>query len=475
MTDAIRNQYECVIGLEVHAELKTGTKIFCRCKTDFGESPNTNICPVCMGYPGTLPVLNEKAVEFAVKAATALGCNINKASRFDRKNYFYPDLPKGYQITQFFHPIAEHGFLTVKGENGEKRIRIARLHIEEDAGKLIHENGISKADFNRCGVPLIEIVTEPDMSSADEAIQFLKKLRLTLLYTGVSDCRMNEGSLRCDVNLSVRKKGTSELGNKVEVKNINSFQFAKTAMEYEFERQTAIIENGGSVEPETRRFDEKTGTTISMRKKENAADYRYFPEPDLGTLSLTGKMIEEYTKNIPMLPDERTKFYTETYSLSEDDAMSIISEPEFAFLFDRAAVSCKSHKTLVNLITTECFRLKKEKGSMPESSKNLAVLSDMMNDGEIGSTNAKKVLSALWESSYDARAYAKENNLLQINSKDELIILAKRAIEQNPKSVNDYKAGKEAALKALIGKVMAETGGRANALILTEILIELIK
>lgn len=475
MTDVLRNKYECVIGLEVHAELKTKTKIFCRCKTDFGSAPNTNICPVCMGYPGTLPVLNEKVVNYAVKASHALNCRINKTSSFDRKNYFYPDLPKGYQITQFFHPIAEDGFLDIENGNVTKRIGITRLHMEEDAGKLIHENGVTKADFNRCGVPLIEIVTEPDMRSADEAVEFLKKLRLTLLYTGVSDCKMNEGSLRCDVNLSVRKKGSSEFGEKVEVKNINSFQFAHKAMEYEFERQTAIIENGGTVERETRRFDEKTGTTISMRKKEDAADYRYFPEPDLGTLLLSDEMLNIYLSDMPLLPDKRKLLYTSEYSLSEEDAMSIISEPEFAFLFDRAAVSCKSYKTLVNLITTECFRLKKERDSLPESPENLAILADMMSENELGSTNAKKVLSALWDSTLNARLYAKDNNLLQINNKEELIPLAEKTIQENQKSVTDYKSGKEAALKALVGKVMAQTGGRANAQLLTEILIELIK
>ncbi len=475
MNENIKNKYECVIGLEIHAELKTKTKIFCRCKTEFGASPNTSVCPVCMGLPGALPVLNEKTVEYAVKASIALGCTVNKESRFDRKNYFYPDLPKGYQITQYFHPIAENGFLTVETENGEKRIGITRLHMEEDAGKLIHENTVTKADFNRCGVPLIEIVTEPDMRSADEAVQFLKKLRLVLLYTGVSDCKMNEGSMRCDVNISVRKKGYSAFGEKVEIKNINSFQFAHKAMEYEFARQTAILENSGKVEQETRRFDEKTGTTISMRKKENAADYRYFPEPDLGLLSLTDEYISELGKQIPMLPDERKSLYTKTYALSEEDAETLISEPEFAHIFDTAAELCESPKTLANLILSEGFKLRKEKNTLPRLAKNLAVISNLLASGEIGSTNAKKVLSAIWDSTQNAEDYAKSNNLLQINDRSLLLSIAKNAIENSPKSVSDYKSGKQAAFKSLVGKVMAETKGCANAEIVTQLLVELLK
>ncbi len=474
MNENMKNKYECVIGLEIHAELKTQTKIFCRCKTDFGARANTSVCPVCMGFPGTLPVLNEKAVEYAVKAAVALNCTVNKSSRFDRKNYFYPDLPKGYQITQFFHPIAQNGFLTVESENKKKRIGITRIHMEEDAGKLIHENGVTKVDFNRCGVPLIEIVTEPDMRSPEETVQFLKKLRLILLYTGVSDCKMNEGSMRCDVNLSVRKKGEVSLGEKVEIKNINSFQFAHKAMEYEFVRQSQILETGEKVEQETRRFDEKTGTTVSMRKKENAADYRYFPEPDLGEVSLTEEYISQLEKQMPQLPDKRKKLYTQTYYLTQDDAETLISEPEFAYIFDKAVKMCESPKTLANLILSEGFKLKKEKNTLPKLAENLAIISNLMSSGKIGSTNAKKVLSAIWDSTENAEDYAKNNNLLQINDKAILLPIVKNAIENSPKSVSDYKSGKQAAFKAIVGKIMAETKGCANAEIVTELLIELL-
>lgn len=474
MSIEMKTKYECVIGLEVHAELKTRTKIFCRCKTDFGSKPNTSVCPVCMGFPGALPVLNEKAVEYAVKASSALNCKINKSSRFDRKNYFYPDLPKGYQITQYFHPIAQKGFLEIDTENGKKRIGITRLHMEEDAGKLIHENGVTKADFNRCGVPLIEIVTGPDMRNPEEAVSFLKKLRLVLLYTGVSDCKMNEGSMRCDVNLSIRKKGQSDFGEKVEIKNINSFQFAHKAMEYEFERQTAILEKGECVEQETRRFDEKTGTTVSMRKKENASDYRYFPEPDLGVLSLTEEYISQLERQTPMLPDERKQMYMEKYSLTEDDAETLILEPEFAYIFDTAAELSNAPKTLANLILSEGFKLRKEKNSLPKSPENIAIISKLLSAHQIGSTNAKKVLSAIWDSTENAEDYAKKNNMLQINDRSLLLPIVKNAIETSPKSVSDYKSGKQAAFKALIGKVMAETKGCANAHIVTQLLLELL-
>jgi len=474
VNENIKNKYECVIGLEIHAELKTKTKIFCRCKTSFGARANTSICPVCMGFPGTLPVLNKKAVEYATKAAVALNCTVNKSSRFDRKNYFYPDLPKGYQITQFFHPIAQNGFLTVEIENEKKRIGITRIHMEEDAGKLIHENGVTKADFNRSGLPLIEIVTEPDMRSPEEAVQFLKKLRLILLYTGVSDCKMNEGSMRCDVNLSVRKKSEASFGQKVEIKNINSFQFAHKAMEYEFERQTTILENSGKVDQETRRFDEKTGTTISMRKKEDAADYKFFPEPDLGELCISDEYISELRGQVPMLPDERKKLYTKTYCLTQDDAETLISEPEFAYIFDKAVEMCQSPKTLSNLILSEGFKLRKEKNTLPSMPENLALISNLISSGKIGSTNAKKVLSAIWDSTENAEDYAKNNNLLQINDKAILLPIVKNAIENSSKSVSDYKSGKQAAFKAIVGKIMAETKGCANAEIVTQLLIELL-
>ena len=343
--------YEMVIGLEVHVELKTKTKIFCSCPTTFGAEPNTHTCPVCMGMPGTLPVLNKQVVEYAVMAGLATNCKIANYSKQDRKNYFYPDLPKAYQISQYDLPLCEHGWLDIEVEGGTKRIGITRIHIEEDAGKLVHdsERG-TMIDCNRCGVPLIEIVSEPDIRSAEEAKAYLQKLRATILYTGISDCKMNEGSLRCDVNLSVRKKGTEKFGTRTEMKNINSFAFVVKAIEYEYKRQVEAIEAGETIVQETRRFDANTGKTSSMRSKENANDYRYFPDPDLPPIELTDEVIKKLGSQIPSLPDERKALYMKKYGLSAYDSEILTTDMAEADYFEQAAAKTDYPKLLANIL-----------------------------------------------------------------------------------------------------------------------------
>ena len=373
-------EYEMVIGLEVHVELKTKTKIFCNCETSFGAEPNSHTCPVCMGLPGTLPVLNDKVVEYAVKAGLATNCKIANFSKQDRKNYFYPDLPKAYQISQFDLPLCEHGYLDIETESGSKRIGITRIHIEEDAGKLVHDDiHGTMIDCNRCGVPLIEIVSEPDIRSAEEAKAYLQKLRAIILYTGISDCKMNEGSFRCDVNLSVREKGTEKFGTRTEMKNINSFQFVVKAIEYEYKRQIEAIEDGEEIVQETRKFDADTGKTYSMRGKENANDYRYFPDPDLPPIELSDEKIEKIKTTIPELPDARKKKYMEKYEISAYISEKIISDMDMADYFEKVATLAKTPKVVANLLVGEVARLNTaEIFYCPISEANMAKLSDLL-------------------------------------------------------------------------------------------------
>jgi len=468
--------YEMVIGLEVHVELKTKTKIFCSCPTTFGAEPNTQCCPVCMGYPGTLPVLNEKAVEFAVKAANALGCNINKASRFDRKNYFYPDLPKGYQITQFFHPIAENGFLTVKGENGKKRIRIARLHMEEDAGKLIHENGISKADFNRCGVPLIEIVSEPDMRSEEDAKAFLETLKAILEYTEVSDCKMQEGSLRCDVNVSVRPVGQKEFGTRTEMKNVNSFRAAYRAIQYEVKRQIAELEAGREIVQETRRWSDETGETISMRSKEEAHDYRYFPEPDLVSIVVDDEWVNSIKSEMPELPNDRREKYTTQYGLSEYDAEQITLSKALSDYFQSCVDMGATPKAASNWILSDVSRLLNEKGldasQVPISPENIVKLIALIEKGTISNTAGKKVIEELFENDRDPEEIVKALGLLQISDEGELAKIVSEIIDANPQSVADFKAGKDKAIGFIVGQTMRATKGKGNPQVINKLIRE---
>ena len=414
--------YEMVIGLEVHVELKTETKIFCSCPTTFGAAPNTQTCPVCLGLPGTLPVLNGKVVDYAVKAGLATNCTIARYSKQDRKNYFYPDLPKAYQISQYDLPLCEHGWLDIETAEGAKRIGITRIHIEEDAGKLVHddEKG-TMIDCNRCGVPLIEIVSEPDIRSAEEAKAYLQKLRAIILYTGVSDCKMNEGSLRCDVNLSVRKKGTEAFGTRTEMKNLNSFQFIVKAIEYEYKRQVEAIEAGEKIIQETRRFDANSGKTYSMRTKENANDYRYFPDPDLPPIKLTDEKIAALQAQIPRLPDARKKEYMEKYGLSAYDGEVLTTDMALADYFEQAAAETKYPKLVANMLLSEVMRLADGEDSICKILPNrMAALASLSGDGVINSATVKKLIKELWEADFDVEEKVVCEGLAQVS--DEAVI-----------------------------------------------------
>ncbi len=464
--------YEMVIGLEVHVELKTETKIFCSCKTTFGAAPNTQCCPVCMGMPGTLPVLNGKVVDYAVKAGIATGCTIARFSKQDRKNYFYPDLPKAYQISQYDLPLCERGHIDIETENGSKTIGITRIHIEEDAGKLVHDDKLGTLiDCNRCGVPLIEIVSEPDIRSAEEADAYLRKLRAIIMYTGVSDCRMNEGSLRCDVNLSVRKVGEEKFGTRTEMKNLNSFQFIAKAIDYEYRRQVDAIESGEVIVQETRRFDSAAGKTYSMRRKEDANDYRYFPDPDLPPIEISEEKLSSLKAEIPMLPDERKEIYTSKYGLTPYDGEMITSEKSVADYFEKCAALTAYPKIAANILITDILRyMDEESGDIPISPENLAKVAEMQGSQRINSSTAKKMVKELLSGPFDPELYAEENGLWQINDTVLLEKMVKEAVSANAKSVEDYKNGKESALKAIVGAVMAKTGGKGNPVIINELL-----
>ncbi len=468
--------YELIVGLEVHVELKTQTKIFCRCKTHFGAAPNTQCCPVCTGLPGSLPVLNSKVIDYAIKAGLALGCDISRFTKFDRKNYFYPDLPKAYQISQFDKPLCKSGHVRIQTSSGEKNIGITRIHVEEDAGKLLHDSTLGTLiDCNRCGVPLIEIVSEPDIRSAEEAVAYLKKLRSIIMYTRVSDCKMNEGSFRCDVNLSVRKKGQKDFGTRTEMKNINSFQFVAKAIEYEYKRQVDSLENGVVILQQTRRFDSQTGKTYSMRTKENANDYRYFPEPDIPPITISDEKIAALKDEIPVLPDQRCQKYVRQYFLSQYDAQTLTAELYISDYFEKAALTSKYPKVLANLIISEVFSMLDDTSVIPISAENFAKLSDLLGEGTINSPTAKKLLRQLWDKDEDPQGIVQRQGLSQINDASVIEHICNDIILQNQKSVSDYKNGKTAAFKALVGKVMANTSGRANPVLVNQILENLLK
>ena len=472
----MRQEYEMVIGLEVHVELKTATKIFCSCPTTFGAEPNTQCCPVCMGMPGTLPVLNEQVVEYAIKAGLALNCTIASYSKQDRKNYFYPDLPKAYQISEYDLPLCEHGYLDVEAEAGTRRICITRIHIEEDAGKLIHdEQKGTLLDCNRCGVPLIEIVSEPDIRSSQEAKAYVQKLRSILLYTGVSDCKMNEGSLRCDVNLSVRKKGAKELGTRTEMKNLNSFQFIQKAIEYEFGRQVEALEKGEAIVQETRRFDQATGKTYSMRSKEDAEDYRYFPDPDLLPIRVLPSRLQTIQASIPILPDQRKKEYVQRYAISAHDAELLAADRAIADYFEMAAAKTQYPKLLANLILSEIARqTEREDIRIPIDPEHMAKLAQLFGDGRINSGTAKRIVQMLWEDDRDPEALVAEEGLEQIQDPAILLAAAQEVIGENEKIVRDFVGGKKAAFQALVGQTMKKTKGKGDPAQIQAILRELL-
>ncbi len=468
--------YEMVIGLEVHVELKTATKIFCGCSTKFGAPPNTQCCPVCTGMPGALPVLNGKVVEYAVMAGLATNCEIASYSKQDRKNYFYPDLPKAYQISQYDLPLCSHGYLDIETEAGKKRIGITRIHIEEDAGKLTHVEGHGTLiDCNRCGVPLIEIVSEPDMRSAEEAKAYLQKLRAIILYTGVSDCKMNEGSLRCDVNLSIRKKGSSQLGTRTEMKNLNSFQSVVKAIEYEFARQVSVLDEGGEVIQETRRFDMNTGKTSSMRSKENADDYRYFPDPDLIPIVVSDEFRKQMENRIPVLPDERKQIYQEKYGLSSLAAENLVTRKEIADYFETVAQDTQYPLLAANLVVNEVARLCPEDREVPVAPEHLAVLADLLGTGKVNGGTCKKVIGQLFREDQDPVALIEAQGLQQISDEAVLLPMAREVLAQSQKVVSDYRKGNKNAFHALVGQMMKKTQGKGNPQVIGEMLTKLLE
>jgi len=474
-------EYEAVIGLEIHAELLTSSKIFCGCATTFGVPPNTQVCEVCLGMPGTLPVLNRRALEFALKMALATDCRINPESVFARKNYFYPDLPKGYQISQYELPLAEHGFLDIRVNGGGKRIGITRIHLEEDAGKLIHSEHrpVSFVDFNRTGVPLIEIVSEPDMRTPEEAVEYFKGLRNILLYLEICDGNMEEGSLRCDANISLRPVGQSAFGTKAELKNMNSFRFVRQALEYEIKRQRALLDAGKEIVQETRLWDPAQGQTISMRGKEEAHDYRYFPDPDLVPVRIETAWLESLRASLPELPTARSKRFQEQYGLPEYDAEVLTGDKALADYFEACVKAFPQPKVVSNWIMVELLReLKKEEAGLaacritPEALARLLVLVDK---GTISASQAKKVFEEMWASGKEPEAIVKEKGLEQISDTGALEAAAQAIINAHPKEVADYRAGKTKVMGFFVGQLMRQTKGQANPQMANEIFQRLLE
>ena len=476
-----REDYEVVMGLEVHAELSTKTKIFCSCPTAFGAAPNTHVCPICMAMPGTLPVLNEKVVEYAVRAGLATNCTISRNSKNDRKNYFYPDLPKAYQISQFDKPLCEHGYIEIETSKGKKKIRILRIHIEEDAGKLNHDDlgGGALVDLNRAGVPLIEIVSEPDFRSIEEVDAYLRKLKSILEYIEVSDCKMQEGSFRADVNTSIRPIGQEKLGTRTEMKNMNSFRSITRALDYEIDRQVDVIDNGGEIEQETLRWDEISGKTFSMRDKEDAQDYRYFPEPDIVAIKLSEEYIENIKNSLPEMPESRKQRYLNDYKLSEKDATILTSSKYLSDLFEQASAICGNYKAVNNWIISDISRILNETEmdaiEIPFDAKQLAKLVTLIDNGTISSSIGKKVLVELFENPRDPEDIIKEKGWIQISDEGEIKEIVLKIIEANPQSVADFKGGKDRALGFLVGQAMKETKGKANPQMLNKMFAEELK
>ncbi len=462
------SKYETVIGLEVHVELATATKIFCSCPTEFGKEPNTHVCPVCLGLPGSLPVLNKRVVEFAIKAGLALNCEIPRFAKFDRKNYFYPDLPKAYQISQYDLPIALNGYLEFELNGETKRVGITRVHLEEDAGKLVHSEfaGYSLADYNRTGVPLIEIVSEPDLRSPEEAKAYLEKLKSVIQYTGISDVKMEEGSLRCDANVSIMPAGSKEFGTRSEIKNMNSFKAVQRGLAYEVERQKEVLEAGGIVVQETRRWDEHKGITYAMRSKEEAHDYRYFPDPDLVPVMVEPVWVEEIRQSLPEMPDARRKRYISEWGLPEYDAEVITASKAMADFFEATLEEYHDAKAVANSLMGEILKHLNAQGIEIHETKltplHLAELLKLQAEGTISGKIAKTVFEEMFVSGKKPAEIVKEQGLVQISDEDAIAAIVAQVIADNPKSVEDFKAGTEKAIGFLVGQVMKISKGRAN-------------
>lgn len=468
--------YETVIGLEVHAELSTKTKIFCGCSTEFGKDPNIHCCPVCLGLPGSLPKLNKKVVEYGVKAALATNCRVNNISIMARKNYFYPDCPKNYQITQHDKPLCEDGYIEIETENGPKRIGIERIHMEEDAGKLLHVHDGTLVDYNRVGVPLIEIVSKPDIRTPEEARLYLEKLKSILQYIEVSDVRMEEGSLRCDANISLRPVGEEKFGTKAEIKNMNSFKALEKALEYERGRQLELLEGGERIHQETRRWDEQNGITVVMRSKEQAHDYRYFPEPDLVTVNVSNEWIESIKSTLPELPDSKRERFMKEYGLPEYDADILTSTRSLADFFEECVSSFHDPKVISNWVMGEMMRLMNDRSMTIEDVRikpsDLAELLNLIDKGTISGTIGKKVFSHMFETGKSAKKIVEEKGLTQNSDTDFIKEIVLKVISENGQSVSDYKSGKTRAFGFLVGQVMKESKGKANPGIVNQILKE---
>lgn len=473
-------QYETVIGLEVHVELATRTKIFCGCSTAFGAAPNTHTCPVCTGMPGSLPVLNRQVVEYAMAIGLATNCRITRVCKFDRKNYFYPDNPQNYQISQLYLPIARDGYVEIEAGDTKKRVRIHEMHMEEDAGKLIHDewDDTSLVDYNRSGVPLVEIVSEPDMRSAEEVIAYLEKLRQIIQYLGASDCKLQEGSMRADVNLSVREAGSSQFGTRTEMKNLNSFKAISHAIEGERERQIELLEAGKAVIQETRRWDDNKESSYAMRSKEDAQDYRYFPEPDLVPIVISDEWIEAVKSRQPELRAEKLERYKKEFDIPRYDAEIITESKSMADLFEAATAICKKPKKVSNWLMVETMRLMKEHGMEPEdlrfSPENLAKLIDLADAGVVNSSVAKEVFEKVFAEDVDPERYVEEHGLKTVHDEGALKAVLKRVIADNPQAVSDYRGGKEKALGALVGQTMKAMKGKANPGMVNQMLREML-